>query len=167
MQNIQQEEEALYSEEQARYAERIRVAQVRANDLEKLICRIYEDHILNKIPDERYEALDSQYSQELKRMKEEITICEAALTEHAKKRGSAGKFADLFDNYQTFDNLTSAIVHQFVDKIVEQTAVQPIDAVIMKTIVDVIGFQPTASLFNGVTIFDTVKCNHNESFFDL
>lgn len=68
-------------------------------------------------------------------MKEEITVCEAALAEQAKKRGSAGKFADLFDNYQTFDNLTSAIVHQFVDKIVvhereikgSQTSPQQID----------------------------------------
>ena len=119
MQKIQQEEEALYSEEQARFAERIRVAQVRANELEKLICRIYEDHILDKIPDERYEALDSQYSQELKRMKEEITACEGAMA----------------DNYQTFDHLTSAIVHQFVDKIVvherevkgSQTSPQQID----------------------------------------
>ena len=135
MQKIQQEEEALYSEEQARFAERIRVAQVRANELEKLICRIYEDHILDKIPNERYEALDSQYSQELKRMKEEITACEGAMAEHAKKRGAVGKFADLFDNYQTFDHLTSAIVHQFVDKIVvherevkgSQTSPQQID----------------------------------------
>ena len=135
MQNIQQEEEALYTEEQARCAERIRVAQTRANELEKLICRIYEDHILDKIPDERYEALDRQYSQELKRMKEEITACEAVLAEQAKRRGSAGKFADLFDNYHTFDNLTSAIVHQFVDKIVvhertikgSQTSPQQID----------------------------------------
>ena len=133
--SIQQEEEALYSEEQTRYAERIRAAQARVSELEKLICRIYEDHILDKIPTERYEALDSQYSQELKRMKDEISLCEAAVAEHAKKRGSAGKFADLFDNYQTFDNLTSAIVHQFVDKIVvherevkgSQTSPQQID----------------------------------------
>ena len=118
MQNIRQKEETLYSEEQARYAERIRAAQSRATDLEKLICRIYEDHILDKIPDERYEALDNQYSQELKRMKEEIALCATALADHAKQRGSVEKFADLFDNYQTFDNLTTAIVHQFVDRIV-------------------------------------------------
>lgn len=60
----------------------------------------------------------TSYSQELKRMKEEITACEGAMAEHVKKRGAAVKFADLFDNYQTFDHLTSAIVHQFVDKIV-------------------------------------------------
>ena len=133
--SIQREEEALYSEEQTRYAERIRAAQARVSELEKLICRIYEDHILDKIPTERYEALDSQYSQELKRLKDEISSCEATVAEHAKKRGSAGKFADLFDNYQTFDNLTSAIVHQFVDKIVvherevkgSQTSPQQID----------------------------------------
>lgn len=116
--SVHQEEEAMFTKEQTRYAERIRAAQARADELEKLICRIYEDHILEKIPDERYQALDSQYSQELRRMKDEIATCEAALAEQSRKRGSATKFADLFDNYQTFDNLTPAILHQFVDHIV-------------------------------------------------
>ncbi len=135
LQDIYQEEDETFSKEQARYIERIRAAQTRANELEKLICRIYEDHILDKIPEERYQALDSQYSQELQRMKEEIRICEAAMADRSRKRGSASKFADLFDNYQTFDNLTSAIVHQFVEKIVvherevkgSQTSPQQID----------------------------------------
>ena len=118
LRNVHQEEDALITKEQTRYAERIRAAQTRADELEKLICRIYEDHILEKIPDERYQALDSQYSQELKRMKDEITTCEAALAERTRKRGSAAKFADLFDQYTTFDNLTPAILHQFVDHIV-------------------------------------------------
>lgn len=51
-------------------------------------------------------------------MKEEIASCEAALSERTRKRGSASKFAALFDNYQTFDHLTPAILHQFVDHIV-------------------------------------------------
>ena len=135
IQDIYQEEDETFSKEQARYIERIRAAQTRANELEKLICRIYEDHILDKIPEERYQALDGQYSQELQRMKEEISICEAAMTDRSRKRGSASKFADLFDNYQTFDNLTSAMVHQFVEKIVvherevkgSQTSPQQID----------------------------------------
>lgn len=135
LRDVHQEEDALFAKEQAQYSERIRAAQTRADELEKLICRIYEDHILEKIPDERYQALDSQYSQELKRMKEEIASCEAALSERTRKRGSASKFADLFDNYQTFDHLTPAILHQFVDHIViheraikgSQTSPQQID----------------------------------------
>lgn len=135
LRDVHQEEDVLFAKEQAQYSERIRAAQTRADELEKLICRIYEDHILEKIPDERYRALDSQYSQELKRMKEEIASCEAALSERTRKRGSASKFADLFDNYQTFDHLTPAILHQFADHIViheraikgSQTSPQQID----------------------------------------
>lgn len=43
--SIQQEEEALYSEEQTRYAERIRAAQTRVSELEKLICRIMKERL--------------------------------------------------------------------------------------------------------------------------
>ena len=51
-------------------------------------------------------------------MKDEIATCEAALAERTRKRGFAAKFADLFDQYTTFDDLTPAILHQFVDHIV-------------------------------------------------
>ena len=37
---------------------RIAVAGNRCEELEKLICRIYEDNILGKLPDSRYEVLD-------------------------------------------------------------------------------------------------------------
>ena len=43
---------------------RITVARNRCEELEKLICRIYEDNILGKLPDSRYEVLDKQYSKE-------------------------------------------------------------------------------------------------------
>ena len=43
---------------------RIAVAGNRCEELEKLICRIYEDNILGKLPDSRYEVLDKQYARE-------------------------------------------------------------------------------------------------------
>lgn len=135
MASIQEVEDARQQTELTQYADRLKAAQTRANELEKLICRIYEDHVLEKIPDERYEALDSQYTQELQRMKTEITVCEAALAEQSHRRGSAAKFAALFDKYQDFSELTPAMIHQLVEKIViheremkgSQTSPQQID----------------------------------------
>ena len=43
---------------------RLAAAQKRAGELEKLICKIYEDNALGKLPDARYEALDAQYAKE-------------------------------------------------------------------------------------------------------
>ena len=36
----------------------------RLQELERLMCRIYEDMILEKIPDNRYEILNNQYETE-------------------------------------------------------------------------------------------------------
>lgn len=133
--SVQEVEDTRQQNELAQYSERLKAAQTRAAELEKLICRIYEDHILEKIPDERYEALDSQYTQELQRMKSEIAVCEAALAEQTHRRGSAARFAALFDKYQDFSELTPGMIHQLVEKIVvherdikgSQTSPQQID----------------------------------------
>ena len=63
---------------------RIAVAGNRCEELEKLICRIYEDNILGKLPDSRYEVLY--------------------------------KLA-LIDKYEKFEELTPAMVNEFVDKV--------------------------------------------------
>ena len=39
-------------------------SQNRIQELERLMCRIYEDIILNKIPNNRYEILNKQYETE-------------------------------------------------------------------------------------------------------
>ena len=47
--------------------------------LEKLICKIYEDNALGKLPDARYEALDAQYAKEQDALNAEITELEKAV----------------------------------------------------------------------------------------
>ena len=51
---------------------RLAAAQKRAGELEKLICKIYEDNALGKLPDARYEALDAQYAKEQDALNAEI-----------------------------------------------------------------------------------------------
>ena len=57
---------------------RLAAAQKRAGELEKLICKIYEDTALGKLPDARYEALDAQYAKEQDALNAEITELEKA-----------------------------------------------------------------------------------------
>ena len=96
---------------------RIAVAGNRCEELEKLICRIYEDNILGKLPDSRYEVLDKQYAREKAELDAEIKELEAKLTEYEKSRNSAGKFIALIDKYEKFEELTPAMVNEFVDKV--------------------------------------------------
>ena len=57
-----------------------RQAQKRAGELEKLICKIYEDNALGKLPDARYRALDAQYAKEQDTLEIEIMELEKAVT---------------------------------------------------------------------------------------
>lgn len=100
-----------------RLKNRIAEAKKRLQELEKLICRIYEDNILGKLPDERYAVLDGQYSKEQKELTAEISELEAEVAGYENGRRSAERFIALVDKYQNFDELTTYMLNEFVEKI--------------------------------------------------
>ena len=71
---IQKAQATTETEEIKRNKSRLVVAKSRSDELEKLICRIYEDNILGKLPDTRYAVLDKQYSSEMKALTDEIQL---------------------------------------------------------------------------------------------
>lgn len=96
---------------------RLALAQRRAGELEKLICKIYEDNALGKLPDARYAALDEQYAKEQEELSGEIKELEKAVSGYEKSKKSAEKFIALIDKYQNFDTLTTTMLNEFVEKI--------------------------------------------------
>ena len=92
-------------------------AQKRAGELEKLICKIYEDNALGKLPDARYRALDAQYAKEQDALEIEIAELEKAVTGYEQSQKSAEKFIALIDKYENFDTLTNTMLNEFVEKI--------------------------------------------------
>ena len=51
---------------------RMAAAQKRAGELERLVCKIYEDNALGRLPDARYAALDAQYAKEQEALAAEL-----------------------------------------------------------------------------------------------
>ena len=96
---------------------RLVIARNRAGELEKLICKVYEDNILGKLPDARYAALDEQYAKEQNTLSKEISEIEAALGKYEQSRKSADKFIALVDKYENFDTFTNVMLNEFVEKI--------------------------------------------------
>lgn len=96
---------------------RLAEAKKRVQELEKLLCRIYEDNILGRLPDDRYAVLDGQYSKEQKELTTEISELEAEIAGYENGRRSAEKFIALVDKYQNFDELTTYMLNEFVEKI--------------------------------------------------
>ena len=85
--------------------------------MEKLICKIYEDNALGKLPDARYAALDAQYAKEQDELSTKIAELEKSIIGYEKNRKSADKFISLIDKYEKFDTLTTTMLNEFVEKV--------------------------------------------------
>ena len=114
---VQETQVAQQSADISKKRRRLATAQKRAGELEKLICKIYEDNALGKLPDARYRALDAQYAKEQDALEIEIVELEKAVTGYEQSQKSAEKFIALIDKYENFDTLTNTMLNEFVEKI--------------------------------------------------
>ena len=114
---VQETQVAQQSADISKKRRRLAAAQKRAGELEKLICKIYEDNALGKLPDTRYKALDAQYAKEQDALEIEIAELEKAVTGYEQSQKSAEKFIALIDKYENFDTPTNTMLNEFVEKI--------------------------------------------------
>ena len=114
---VQETQVAQQSADISKKRRRLAAAQKRFGELEKLICKIYEDNALGKLPDARYRALDAQYAKEQDALEIEIAELEKAVTGYEQSQKSAEKFIALIDKYENFDTMTNTMLNEFVEKI--------------------------------------------------
>ena len=114
---VQEAQDSHFASDVKKKRNRLTAAQNRLNELEVLLCKIYEDNILGKLPDARYATLDAQYGKEQAELKSEVKALEEFLESHEKNKKSAERFISLIEKYENFDNLTIAMLNEFIDKI--------------------------------------------------
>ena len=114
VQNVQEEQ---LNAEVKKLNKKLSELQQRESELESLICHIYEDNILGKIPDSRYSVLDKKYCAEQKSVSAEIETINKDLERYNKSLRSAEQFIALVEKYQNFDTLTTTMLNEFVDKV--------------------------------------------------
>ncbi|MCD8150411.1 MAG: recombinase family protein [Clostridiales bacterium] len=90
----------------------------RKEELEKLLCKIYEDNALGKLPDRQYEMLSHQYEDEYAALDDEITELRKSLDNYVDGTECAEKFIDLISKYEDFSHMNTLMCHEFVEKIV-------------------------------------------------
>ena len=117
IQVVQDAQDSHQAADLKRQKNKLSANQQRLNELEVLLCKIYEDNILGKLPDARYATLDAQYAKEQAKLKEEIAVLEKALETHDQNKKSVERFITLIEKYENFDNLTITMLNEFIDKI--------------------------------------------------
>ena len=96
---------------------RLATAKQRLSELETLLCKIYEDNALGKLSDSRYQTLGAQYDSEQANLTAEVSALEKAIQSYENHEKDADRFIALIDKYESFDNLTIAMLNEFIEKI--------------------------------------------------
>ena len=96
--------------------------QKRINELNTLIKKIYEDNVNGKLSDKRFEMLLADYEAEQSELELSVNTLEKALNDYQENADNVDKFIELVHRYTDFTELTTPIIHEFVDKIVVHEA---------------------------------------------
>ena len=118
---IKKVEESLNSQQEydiKAQKKRLSECRKRAEELETLLCKVYEDSILGKIPEKRYQTLSTQYERESTALELEISELTEYVRNYTDGTNEAKRFMSLINKYQEFENLTPMMVNELIDKIV-------------------------------------------------
>ena len=93
-------------------------AKKRITEIDGLIQKLYEDNAIGKISDERYATLSISYEEEQRGLKAALPDMETYLETETDKTESLQRFIDKVKRITEIKELTSELVHEFIDKIV-------------------------------------------------
>ncbi len=89
----------------------------RSAELDLLIKKVYEDNAMGKLPDRRYEMLSSDYEKEQQGLETSMKEIREKLTQYEDDTDKTEEFLSLVHKYTDIQELTPAIVNEFVDKV--------------------------------------------------
>ena len=98
----------------------------RCAELDELIQSLYESNFAGKISDKRFKLLSGKYEQEQAELETSIAQGEQELAEYQKSEVNVEKFSALVRRYKDFEELTTPMLNEFVEKVVVHQA-QKID----------------------------------------
>jgi len=93
-------------------------SQRRYDELDVLIQRTYEDHVAGKLTDKRFLKLSQKYEAEQEQLEDELKRLTDEMETMQEQSGRVDKFMALVDRYTSFDELTTPMLNEFVEKVV-------------------------------------------------
>ena len=81
------------------------------------MTRLYEDHVLGSLPDERYQKMTAEYEAEQESLRTEIEVLEELIASQQEATDNYDRFAALVEKNVDIPVLTPTIVNEFIKKI--------------------------------------------------
>jgi hypothetical protein len=94
----------------------------RIAELDLLFRKTYEDFAAGRLTEKRFEQLSQGYESEQSELESQTADIKAELTQFDSDSVKADKFMELVKRYTDFTELTPAMLHEFVEKVVVHEA---------------------------------------------
>ena len=117
-------QEMLAQDEASRKAELIQKrkalsgAQKRMEELDKIIQKLYEDSVLGKLSNTRFQKLSAQYETEQAEIQQLAIALEREIENEAGQIADVGRFLQLADKYSYLQELDATTANELIEKIV-------------------------------------------------
>ena len=131
----------------AEYAQK----QKRCEELDKIISRLYEDNVLGRISDERYESMSQGYENEQTEIRNKLPILKSKIDELKRQSDCTDNFINVIKKYTIIDKLDASILNELIDKIVVHHKEQAEDGRVFQQIEIYYRFVGKLSTENGLS----------------
>ena len=89
-------------------------AEKRIGELDRLLLRSYEDNVSDKIDDERFAMMNRNYTEEQKKLKEEVISLQQEIEEQERKAEDLEQFVQRVKRNSELTELTPYALHELV-----------------------------------------------------
>ena len=96
---------------------RIEQSEKRMQELNLLIMKVYEDHVLGDLPDARYTMMASNYEKEQEKLSKQIEADKASLAKAQQTVVDVKSFLKAIHKYTDFEQLDEKMVNTLISKI--------------------------------------------------
>lgn len=106
------------SSELAKSRKKLRDAEKRIAELDRLFIRLYEDNVSGKISDERFSIMSAGYEGEQKKLRATAAELADFIETAVQKSADVNAFIQVVQKYENITELTPEIMHELIEKIV-------------------------------------------------
>ncbi len=100
------------------FAGLVRKIEKRLSQLDKILNKLYEDRALEKISEERYLSMGSNYENEYNELKFKQSELKGQIAQTETEEYNAKIFTDLIEKYINITELNARILNELIEKIV-------------------------------------------------
>ena len=109
---------SLRREERNAARRKLEKAERRIGELDTIIQKLYEDNVIGKLTDERFAKMSAAYEKEQRELQESASALRSILEEADAVSVNIESFLDMVKKYTDPTELTPALLHELVEKIV-------------------------------------------------